>query len=717
MSQFPDGDYYDGTIYFRCNLEDLQLSPEAGPHYVLEIENGFLQYIDVYLFRDTEWNPPIREFHAGSSRRWLKTDSETRIPSMRLTDLPEKGILLIGIRSQTRMRLPAYLYPEIDFRQYHRYQILFLTLFYGALMILFCANALGYAGLGDRSYLELNGFILVFGLFQTYIDQFWPAGPGGPSTIFFQLLILTGPLGAIALAYFMRGFLLRQRDYPLLRWTLWITMASAVAVGLVGLLSYRIAILAMLYISPLWLILLFAASIIAWRYHIEYSSHLFWALALSLPIPIILSSAGAVSAIDSLLNFSLTRLTAIPGALILTASVTRRLASNARTRQEGLEAAVRERTRQLMAESLRSDEAGKIKDNVLRIVSHDIRSPLAALKTNLPLLRRPGLPAEMRDALVTDMESTVDQLLHLSNWLLESSRAGTGKPGLEPRWTNLRGLLQEAADRFEATGRTSGVSLHVQAPADWEFLVDPPLFSSMVSNLLSNAIAHMPEGGQIRMLATLEDHLAIRISDTGSGIPLEKQSGLFDPGKGPTDPGGSPFRGRGLGLILSREIALLHGGDLMLESSGPGHTVFLFSLPRNRLYLPGSESKGHSIILIVDDDPSFRQILRSILYQVAPEIAAVEASNTTQALRILRDLTPRLILTDLWMPDEDGFHLIQSLQGDERFSRIPIWAMSADPETRTRVLKYPNVHLYISKPVSPDKMRKEFSAVFRGSRR
>ncbi|MCB1139441.1 MAG: response regulator, partial [Leptospiraceae bacterium] len=712
---FDQNGFYDAPVWLRCRLGTLT-NLEPARDYRLVLENGFIQFVDVYLYRGEE--PSLVEhFRGGSS---LPAEARTgyyRQPAFPVGPPSSDTVILIRLQTESRMRFPLSLSIESNYSREVRQEAIVFIVYYGSLFLLFVANLLGFAGLRHRYYLYINGFLFFLMLYHSYLDQFWPAGFGRDTWIF-QIVSMAGPLGVSALGYFLQEFLRSYSPGRTVDYIIKCILYSGLLAAPLALIDYQTSIRAIIYLLPFWLILLSAVGLLILPLSGAEVRFLAVALLISLPLSAAIALAEVFLNIDTLTFLPISRMLIVPAIFISTISVTHGLARSAQERQENLESAVRERTRQLMSESLRSEEAGKIKDNVLRIVSHDIRSPLAALKTNIPLLKRPGLPAETRSELLSEMESTVDQLLHLSNWLLESSRAGSGKPGLEPRWVSIRSILNEIADRYRKTVQNSGFSIQVNAPK-WEVLIDPPLFSSMVSNLISNSIPHLGEEGNIRLVASLEDEFFLRVMDNGSGISVEGQKSLFDPGStGQTRNTGTEGRGRGLGLILSREIALLHGGELELEQSFPGNTVFRFRMPRNRVYFTDSgNARGQSLILLVDDDPAFRQMLRSLFYQEDPELATVEASNTRQALRILREIRPRLIITDMWMPGEDGLHLVQSLAGDERYAGIPVWAISADPSTAGELKNYGNVKAFLTKPIQPDLIKRRFSDFVRENRR
>ncbi|MCB1169755.1 MAG: response regulator [Leptospiraceae bacterium] len=712
---FDQNGFYDAPVWLRCRLDSLK-NLEPARDYRLVLENGFIQFVDMYLYRGAE--PSLVEhFRGGSSVPAETRTGYYRQPAFQLGPPSSDTIILMRLETKSRMRFPLSLSTESTYNQEVRKEAIIFIIYYGSLFLLFVSNLLGFAGLRHRYYLYINAFIFFLILYHSYLDQFWPAG-SGKNTLIFQLLAMTGPLGVSALGYFLQEFLRPHGPGRIIDTIVKCILYSGLLAAPISLIDYQASIRAIIYLLPFWLILLSVVGLLVLPMRGTEIRYLAIALLISLPLSAAVALAEVLLDIDTLAFLPLSRMLIVPAVFISTISVTHGLARSARERQENLESAVRERTRQLMSESLRSEEAGKIKDNVLRIVSHDIRSPLAALKTNIPLLKRPDLPAETRTELLTEMESTVDQLLHLSNWLLESSRAGSGKPGLEPRWVSIRSILNEIADRYRKTVQNSGFSIQVNAPK-WEVLIDPPLFSSMVSNLISNSIPHLGEEGSIQLLASLEDEFFLRIVDNGSGISTADQKFLFDPViTGQSKSSGTEGRGRGLGLILSREIALLHGGELELEQSSPGHTIFRFRMPRNRVYFTDSgNARGQSLILLVDDDPAFRQMIRSLFYQEDPELATVEASNTRQALRILREIRPRLIITDMWMPGEDGLHLIQSLAGDERYSGIPVWAISADPSTAAELKNYGNVKAFLPKPIQPDLIKRRFSDFVRENRR
>jgi signal transduction histidine kinase/CheY-like chemotaxis protein len=312
---------------------------------------------------------------------------------------------------------------------------------------------------------------------------------------------------------------------------------------------------------------------------------------------------------------------------------------------------------ELEEKSERLRAASESKDRFWANVSHELRTPLNSILGLTRILTDPvygSLDEEQAHqvGLIRDSTST---MLALVNDLLDVAKAESGSFSLEPAHVRLPALL--ASLRALVRPMAEGKPVDVVLPGDGvpaTVLTDELALTAILRNLLSNAIRYT-DSGEVRLTvteATTESAtgglLEISVSDTGPGIPPGQQERVFEefyrvPG--------TRQRGTGLGLPYARRLAELLGGDLTLTSTlGEGTAV--------TLRLPGGMPSVGSVV-VADDDPAFRQVLRAMLDGIAGRVT--EAENGAQALAAVSDSAADLLLTDVRMPGTDGISLLAQL--------------------------------------------------------
>jgi signal transduction histidine kinase len=222
-------------------------------------------------------------------------------------------------------------------------------------------------------------------------------------------------------------------------------------------------------------------------------------------------------------------------------------------------------------------EAARDRDRVIGVLSHELRQALgAALVAERLLLQRPETDAAIRAAAVLDR-----QLLHLSRLvetLLDYSRLSVGSAALVTERLDARDLMREAVELIEPAARERHLEIELAlAAAPQPITVDRTRIRQALSNLLQNALRYTPDGGRIRCASrTDERDVQLAVADTGCGIAAEAQARIFDPFVRSSTQGA----GLGVGLALSRRIAELHEGRLLVHSDGPGTgATFTLVLP------------------------------------------------------------------------------------------------------------------------------------------
>jgi signal transduction histidine kinase/CheY-like chemotaxis protein len=303
------------------------------------------------------------------------------------------------------------------------------------------------------------------------------------------------------------------------------------------------------------------------------------------------------------------------------------------------------------SEQLRAASASK--DRFWANVSHELRTPLNSITGLTRLLADPagGLDAEQLYQ-VELIRNTTGSLLTLVNDLLDVAKAESGQLVIEPAEVDLPALLAtlRGLTRPIAEGKPVDVTVSADgAPAT--VLTDEIALTGILRNLLSNAIKYTDRGEVRLTVRTADDKIEIRVSDTGTGIPVDQLERVFEEFY---QVPGVKRGGTGLGLPYARRLAGLLGGDLTLTSKAGAGTTAVLRLPH------GTPSVG--TVVVTDDDPGFRRVLTSMLAGIADRV--IEAEDGEQALAIVAEGGVDLVLTDLIMPGVDGGAVLERLPAD-----------------------------------------------------
>lgn len=346
------------------------------------------------------------------------------------------------------------------------------------------------------------------------------------------------------------------------------------------------------------------------------------------------------------------------------------------------------------------EEVGRLKDEFLSTVSHELRTPLTSIRGAVGVIGDgvAGPVTEKQRKFLDIARNNTDRLTRLINDLLDLSKMEAGKMTFQMAPVGVPGMLKEAGTTFMVAAQEKGLELTVDLP-DEALMVsaDRDKIMQVLSNLLSNAVKFTDKGG-VRIWARRRgDLVEIGVSDSGPGIPAEERDRVFSKFHQVDSSSTRKKGGTGLGLPICKHIVEAHGGEIRVEDAqdgegggrwleslektqGPG-TSFVFSLPATAPVeaiapegLP-TPSGGQVTVLVVDDDPDVRAILRSSLENGG--YAVYEAASGEEALRLARGLKPDLATVDLMLPDIDGFGVIEKLKGDPATAQIPVVVVSA----------------------------------------
>jgi signal transduction histidine kinase/DNA-binding response OmpR family regulator len=337
-----------------------------------------------------------------------------------------------------------------------------------------------------------------------------------------------------------------------------------------------------------------------------------------------------------------------------------------------------------------AEMSARAKDQFLATVSHELRTPLNAILGWVVLARQS--PPQLERAL-SIIERNARAQARIIDDVLDISRIVSGKFRLDLVPTNLADVIQAAVEAVRPAAETRGVELCIAVDDLGQTLGDPERLQQVVWNLLSNGIKFTPKGGRVALEAFREDsRLVLRVSDTGQGIDAAFLPYLFEAFR---QADGSTTRrhgGLGLGLAIAKQMVQAHGGSIEAASAGTGKgATFTVELPIRRvpaISSPEAGPPGEAVadskvrlsglrVLVVDDEDDARVLLQRVLEERGAIVAV--AAGSQEALSDLEEFRPDVLVSDIAMPDIDGYHLIRSIRSlpPERGGRTPAIALTA----------------------------------------
>jgi signal transduction histidine kinase/CheY-like chemotaxis protein len=337
-----------------------------------------------------------------------------------------------------------------------------------------------------------------------------------------------------------------------------------------------------------------------------------------------------------------------------------------------------------------AEEANRLKDEFLAILSHELRTPLNAIVGWANLLKDGRLDPATTTRAVETINRNVKIQSHLISDILDISRMTSGQVELKIQPVHLAAVIEGALDTMGPTAHAKNVNLERElAPITRPVLGDPDRLSQIVWNLLSNAIKFTPEGGRVVIRLDQEDSAArIRVEDDGPGIDPEFLPHVFERFRQKDSSGTRRYGGLGLGLAIVRRLVELHGGGVSASNraSGTG-AVFTVTFPLAEVpALRGAEgpalsrglaeagaaeagpdgdtSAGMPLrgarILLVEDDQDSRELIAMFLSRCGADVAA--AGSSREAFTFLASRRPDVLISDIAMPGESGYDLIEKLR-------------------------------------------------------
>ncbi len=378
--------------------------------------------------------------------------------------------------------------------------------------------------------------------------------------------------------------------------------------------------------------------------------------------------------------------------------------------------------RKLEAIAKELEVASRTKDEFLATVSHELRTPLNAILGWVRMLRTGSLPPDKRERALETIERNANAQTQLIEDLLDVSRIISGKLRLKIGTVDMHTVIENAVDALRPAAQAKGVKLvHAIDPTVQPISGDADRLQQVVWNLLTNGVKFTPKGGTVHVeLLERDAALELVVRDDGQGIEPEFLPRVFERFRQADATTSRKHGGLGLGLAIVRHLIELHGGSATVDSDGDGKgATFTVTLPIGSLRSPTVSPPAlradrpsdaiHSQreivgahILVVDDEPDARELLAEMLTTCGAKVST--AGSVAEAIGLVQELRPDVVVSDIGMPGEDGYDLIKQLRAlaPDDGGKTPAVALTAYArlEDRTKAL-VAGFNMHVPKPVEP----------------
>lgn len=399
----------------------------------------------------------------------------------------------------------------------------------------------------------------------------------------------------------------------------------------------------------------------------------------------------------------------VPGVVQVWSDITTRKVAE----QERLALLDREKVARMEAE-----EANRLKDEFLATLSHELRTPLMAIIGWVGLLRDDDVPLEQSRTGLEVIERNAKTQSQIINDLLDVSRVIAGKMQLRMEPVDLREVIENALNSIRPSAELKSIRvIHPSGEGACRIQGDAARIQQVLWNLLANAVKFTPRGGVIEVSCTsTQDSVSVEVKDSGQGIESEFLPHVFDRFRQADSSSTRKHGGLGLGLAIVRHITEMHGGHVEVKSEGTGHgtsfilhfpvsTVTAFPEPVNRLQNQKGKVLRGLRIQVVDDQEETRALVAAILAHRGAEVQC--SASAQEAMELLQRWHPSLLVSDLGMPGEDGYSLINRVRTLPATcgGSTPALALSAYADTlhRQRALES-GFHAFAAKPIEPEEL-------------
>jgi signal transduction histidine kinase/ActR/RegA family two-component response regulator len=366
-----------------------------------------------------------------------------------------------------------------------------------------------------------------------------------------------------------------------------------------------------------------------------------------------------------------------------------------------------------------AERANRAKDDFLALVSHELRAPLSAILGWTQVLRRTGNdPQKLKQGLEV-IERNTQLQVRLVEDLLDMSRMAAGKLRLEVQSVPLAEVIEAALETSAPAAHARQIRVQKILDSTVQVSGDPGRLQQVFWNLLNNAVKFTPKDGFVRVLMQrVNSHIEVSVTDSGQGMSKDFIAHAFERFRQATTAGARETGGLGLGLSIVKYLVEMHGGSIEAHSEGEGRgSTFLIKLP----LLPANTAQGeHRLaqaavgdaasassislrgvkVLLVDDEHDAREVLWHLLSERGAEVTA--CATSAEALSAIERIVPDVLISDIGMPDKDGYELIRQVRMlGEPMGRVPAVALTglSRLNDRTQAL-LAGYQTHLAKPVN-----------------
>lgn len=342
------------------------------------------------------------------------------------------------------------------------------------------------------------------------------------------------------------------------------------------------------------------------------------------------------------------------------------------------------------AESALRDENNR-KDDFIAALSHELRNPLAPMRSSLSVLERVAPSGEQGRKAMLVLNRQIQHLVHLIDDLLDVTRIARGKVRLVRERLELGALLRRTLEDHRADFDARAISL-VERLAETPVWVDGDAtrLVQVVGNLLANAVKFTPRGGRVEVVERIDGKWAVvSVRDNGAGIPPEIRDVVFEPFVQAPQALDRPSGGLGLGLAMVKGLVELHGGTVVVNSAGLGKgSEFTIRLPMTSAptarppAMDALSSRRSRRVLVVDDTIDAADSLAELL-RLEGHVVRV-AYDGPSALTIARDFHPEIVFCDIGLPEVDGYQLARAMRADDTLRDVQLVALSGYTRSEDR---------------------------------
>ena len=365
-----------------------------------------------------------------------------------------------------------------------------------------------------------------------------------------------------------------------------------------------------------------------------------------------------------------------------------------------------------------AEQTSRTKDEFLALVSHELRTPLGAILGWSQVLRRPGLARKDLEHGLSVIERNTRMQARLIDDLLDMSRIVSGKLRLDVQQVDLAEVIEAAIETARPAADARRIRMQAILDSNVRVAGDPGRLQQIFWNLLSNAVKFSPENVAVRItMERVNSHIEVSVADRGQGMSPQFLQHAFERFRQADSHATQRTGGLGLGLSIVKHLVEMHGGSVGAHSEGEGEgSTFLVKLPllvlkrteEPRVHSAAALAGANAVVpavdlrsvrvLIVDDEADAREILARVLTEAGATV--VVAASAGEALDAFSRTEPQVLVSDIGLPDEDGYALIGRIRMLGKGATTPALALTAFSrlEDRTRAM-LAGFQMHIAKPV------------------